>query len=220
MRYDAQTHTLHLERKDCSCGDGTQSRRIDCPGCKGTGKGPRGGRNGCRKCYGSGNAWDHDNRVPCTRCNGDYINHDPENWCDKAPAGLVQSLPWAVVRQDRSQSFAEAYLGTGLFSCTDYGTAWDANDDAALIATLKSEERHTQAIKICRKTDDPLVYLVATGIVVILTPNGYSPVAYFDDMDAVCAEASAHLPADVAMMIGTRYHAMTGGNGTALAGAL
>jgi hypothetical protein len=158
--------------------------------------------------------------VPCTRCNGDYINHSPENWCDYAPAGLVQSLPWAVVRQDRSQSFAEAYLGTGLFSCTDYGTAWDANDDAALIAAIKADERHTQAIKICRKTDDPLVYLVATGIVVILTPNGYSPVAYFDDMDAVCERASAHLPAEVAMAIGTRYYHLTGGNGTALAGAL
>lgn len=217
MRYDAATHTLHLERKDCHCGDGTQSRRIACPACNGTGNGPRGGKGKCRKCYGSGNAYDHDNRVPCRRCGGEYRDHDPENICDNAPEGLVQSLPWAVVRQDRAQSFAEAYIGTGLFSCTDYGRAWDAADDAALIAKIKGDERRTQATKIARKTDDPLVYQVATGIVVLLTPNGYSPVAYFDDMAAVCERASAHLPADVAMMIGTRYHAETGGNGTMLA---
>lgn len=220
MRYDATTHTLHLERKDCHCGDGTQSRRIDCPTCKGTGNGPRGGSKGCRKCYGSGNAYDHDNRVPCQKCGGDYRNADPETICDYAPPGLVQSLPWAVVRQDRAQSFAEAYIGTGLFSCTDYGRAWESPNDLDLIDSIKADERHTQATKIARKTDDPSVYLVATGIVVILTPYGYSPVAYFDDMDEVCRRASAHLPADVSMMIGSMYHAQTGGNGTMLAVSL
>ena len=141
MRYDAATHTLHLGKKNCWCGDGTQSRKMPCPTCNGTGKGPRGGRNGCRKCYGSGNAYDHDNRVPCSKCGGDYIDHDDENWCDNAPAGLVQSLPWAVMRQNRAQSFAEAYLGTGLFSCTDYGTAWSQNDNDGLISHIKSDER-------------------------------------------------------------------------------
>ena len=220
MRYDATTHTLHLEKKDCWCGDGTHSGKVTCSACKGTGDGPRGGKGKCRPCYGRGTTHDHAIRVPCGKCGGNYQNAEDESICDSAPDGLVQSLPWAVVRQDRAQSFAESYLGTGLFSCTDYGRAWDADDDDALISSLKGEERHTQATKIAQKTDDKAVYRVATGIVVVLTPNGYSPMAYYDDMTAVCERASAHLPAGVAMMIGVQYHAATGGNGTMLAGAL
>ena len=57
-------------------------------------------------------------------------------------------------------------------------------------------------------------------MVIIVTPNGYSPMAYVGDMDAVCAKAAAHLPAEQAMMLGSAYHAATGGNGTALAAIL
>lgn len=225
MRYDAKTRTLHLERKNCTNCDfyepvGHNCGYMDCPKCKGTGNGPRGGKGKCQQCYGRRIVPDHDNPVLCRKCGGDYIDADEENRCDNAPDGILYELPWAVVRQNRAQSFAEAYLGTGLYSATDYGTAWNADDDIALIQKVLEEERRVQAVKITEKTDDPKVLRLADGMVIIVTPNGYSPMAYTGDMDAVCAKAAAHLPAEQAMMLGSMYHAATGGNGTALAAIL
>lgn len=225
MRYDAKTRTLHLGRKNCTNCDfyepvGYNCGYMDCPKCKGTGNGPRGGKGKCQGCYGRGTVPDHDNPVPCRKCGGNYVDADEENRCDTAPDGILYEMPWAVVRQNRAQSFAEAYLGTGLYSCTDYGTAWNSDDDNALIEKVLSEERRTQAVKITTATDDPKVLRLADGIVIILTPNGYSPMAYIGDMDAVCQQAAAHLPAEQAALLGAAYYAATGGNGTALAALL
>lgn len=181
MRYDADTHTLHLGRKDCWCEDGTQNFVGPCPKCDGTGKGPRGGARGCKTCYGSGTKVDPTRTMTCTRCHGEPIGFEVENWCDTAPSEMVQALPHKVTRSDRRQSFLESYIGVGLWSVTDYGRAWEANDAESLIAHVRAEETHVQATKVARKTDDERVLQVCDGIRIDVHPNGYTVVGYFAD---------------------------------------
>jgi hypothetical protein len=179
MIHDADARTLTLDFKDCYCDDGTQNGRKDCPTCKGTGCGPRGGKGKCRPCHGSGWLVDTANPVPCQRCKGDWQHSIPENWTDNAPDAVVQALPHKVVRIQRRQTALESLIGIGLWSCTDYGTAWAENDDEALIAKVRADERHVQACKVTRKTDDPQVLALCDGILIDVHPNGYNVVGFF-----------------------------------------
>lgn len=193
MRYDAQTRTLHLGRTDCRCEDGTQNYVGPCPRCDGTGNGPRGGARGCKGCYGSGRKVDPTRTMPCTRCGGDFKDHDEENWTDRVPSEIVQALPHFIVKSRHRQTFVEAYIGVGLWSCTDYGRRWEALEapDATgddLIAEVIAEETFVQACKVARKTDDPRVLSLCDAIVIQVHPNGYNVVPFYGDLAPLTGE--------------------------------
>jgi hypothetical protein len=193
VRLDPTTRLVHLERKDCHCGDGTQNGRGPCPKCKGTG---RRGNGNCRNCYGSGTIVSTDApRDTCYACKGNWQSVEEENWCDRIPSDIVQSLPHYVIRSNHRQTFVEAYIGVGLWSCTDYGRAWDstapgASDDEgdALIASVIDDETYVQATKVCRKTDDPKVLTLCDAIVIQVHPSGYNVVPYYGDLSVLAAE--------------------------------
>jgi len=174
MRYNPDTHTLTLGRKDCHCGDGTMNGSLACPKCGGSGNGPRGGKRGCRQCYGSGKVYDSSIRVTCQFCNGDWQQHEEENWCDRVDDDVVRGLPFRVTRANREQTFMEAYIGVGLYSVTDYGDAWSRLTDSELTTKVREDINYVQAIKIARKTDDPQTLEVCDEIVIDVHPNGYT----------------------------------------------
>jgi hypothetical protein len=179
MQYDPTTHTLVLGKKDCYCGDGTQNGRKDCPTCKGTGNGPRGGARKCRPCMGSGWLTDPDNPVTHDRCGGAWEAFEDESLYDFVDGDIVRLLPVVVRRLNRGQSFLEAYIGVGLYSATDYGRAWDSDDDEALIAKVREDYFTVQGTKIARKTADPHIAEMCNHILIDVHPNGYNVVGVF-----------------------------------------
>lgn len=163
-----------LGHKNCYCEDGTQSTRIPCGECKGTGNGKRGGRGGCRKCNGSRNDYDHINRSTCSRCKGNPTNFERETLCDYLPDGVWESLTFKVIRNNAPMSIAESLIGIGcVFSCTDYGTAWKRNNDDELIASVKESKSH-QATNIA--TDDGTI---CDFIGIFVNQMGYTVKAVF-----------------------------------------
>jgi hypothetical protein len=157
-----------LETRECSwCnGKGIKPAQVACPLCKGTMRGPRGGRNSCRKCY-NGKVASDTLTVPCPRCNGAKI--EPETMTDFMPEELWKSLPFKVIREANGRfGFNENFLGLGyVFTCGDYGAAWTANDEAALIEDVRNTRIH-QACAVAMG-DGTLCEYVA----ILVTPNGY-----------------------------------------------
>lgn len=191
MRYNPNTRTLTLERKDCVVcwtqdPQGTMPAKVPCPTCHGTGKGPRGGARGCRDCSGFGHRWDHDQRVTCPNCLGLYERFDSEIRTDRAPAEALADVDLQIVYVDRAQTWDEAYLGLGaLVSVTDYGRSYDASDPEALATEVRERflTEHHQAIKIAafpREAEAGYSAPVADTIVVVVTRGGYVLVPFLE----------------------------------------
>jgi hypothetical protein len=181
MKYWPTIHRLVLDKKDCYCGDGKQNGRKDCAACKGTGNGPRGGKRGCKPCYGTGWQVDRDNPVTCERCKGDWEKSIPECRTDFIPpdimAEIFATVPVSVQYRDRQHTTLEALIGVGLYSVTDYGTAYAAKDPHGLRAKVIADTNSTQACKVAVATSEPDVLKVADTILVDVHPNGYTVVA-------------------------------------------
>lgn len=148
---------LVMDRHKCwSCaGSGERPTvKVPCPKCEGTGRGPRGGRRGCRKCNGGGYDYlrpkDLDIFLPgsCKNCEGSGTL--PDNLYDTLPQDVWENLDFRVVRTDRGQGWVESYIGVGCYSSTDYGDQWKANDAPALITKVRERENRPQCIKVAR----------------------------------------------------------------------
>lgn len=165
-----------LETRDCSwcSGRGTQPKRVVCPKCRGTRRGPRGGRNGCG-CY-DGKVASDTLTETCGRCKG--AKTEVETRYDAIPAEIWSALNFRIVRDAKGQwGFNESYLGLGyVVSCTDYGSAWSHKSDEALVAEIRADRTYTQALNIC---DENLT--VCKEIVVIVTPHGYKGKAVYGE---------------------------------------
>lgn len=172
-----------LERKNCTrCNAGTIPSEITCPKCNGTGNGPRGGKRGCKKCSGFKTVFDHDNRLTCPDCNGDYINAVEETPYDHIYISK-NDLDVKVIRdrETREMSWAEQFIGVGLFSCTDYGRHKDMSDDELIESAFHFDEKGTfwtQGIKLVRNKHD----LSICNYLAIVTGNqGYSVIPIFEE---------------------------------------
>jgi RecJ-like exonuclease len=164
---------LVLGHKDCYCGDGTVAARLTCPACKGTGNGPRGGRGGCRKCYGSGTAYDQNVRTTCSRCNGAFKDFLTEDLCDHISDDDWNAFEFRVYHSNRQMTWGESYLGAGVYSCTDYG-AHKALDDEVLIKEAR-RSGYVQATKIT----DRETMRVADHIGIFTAEQGYTVAPVF-----------------------------------------
>ncbi len=207
---------MHIEngkmvwgRKNCEhCDEGKQPTRIRCPECKGTGNGKRGGRGGCHKCRGLRDIWSNDHPMTCTTCNGNYINFTVENQCDYMPSEVWQSLNFKVYRHKRLLTGNEAILGLGcVFSCTDYGAAWENPDDEKLIKEVKASTSH-QATKVTK--DDGTV---CDHVGIFVCPGGYSVRPVFESVEAVEMMIGLERPEREYMAVGQAI-CEAGGNGT------
>lgn len=160
---------LVMERKTCThCNEGTVPTKVNCPECKGTGNGKRGGKRGCRPCYGMGWKWDQENRQVCTQCKGEYRNAEAETIFDTAPDAIWQQFPFRVVRVQRDMTTNEMLVGHGsVFTCADYGRAIKKTDDE-IIADVRNHKNH-QACKFATEDGN-----IAQEIVIVVTPQGYA----------------------------------------------
>jgi hypothetical protein len=174
-----------LERKDCSCGDGTQAQEKwkVCPKCHGTGKR---GSGRCRNCNAKGSwyrkkrpgyvAWyDHDDPVPCKSCGGNYKDFRAETWMDSADFSF---LPVVVVRSDRRASWGEQHLGVGLGSCVDYGRHKKQSDEQ-IIADVK--RAYLERAQICKAVNNKEEMLLAKRVLVLTSDMGYSVLGSWED---------------------------------------
>lgn len=200
MKYDATTRTLRLEPKDCTTcaygagGRGEYTGSKICEVCNGTGRGPRGGRGGCRSCY-NGRQHDFDNPIVCPSCNGTWQGAAMENFCDRPPAEAVESIPMFFIALGRDNTWNENYLGLGtIYSCTDYGTrflTWagqpdkDAADDVAQALMMEAREHFAkevpQATKVLKKYErGDKVATLHDALIFVLTQTGYNVRAMSD----------------------------------------
>lgn len=164
---------LVLETQECwSCdGSGEQDERvrIACPTCKGTGKGVRGGRNGCKNCHGLRYEWASTGGTEdCYQCDG--TGQKQEDIYDHVTPEFWQGLDFEVRRSNRGQSFYEQYIGLGCWSCMDYGEHKSMTDEQ-LIEKVRNSTHAPQACKLVNGKDD----LRISGRVAIVTAStGYS----------------------------------------------
>lgn len=215
MEYNAATHTLTLGQTDCSAckymgkpGQIPVLVEADCPKCKGTGK--RG--NGTCRNYGcvrgkkevlSDTLWQ-----TCSKCKGSTLQ--AETWCDYAPSEAVTAIPVRVTRQNRDISMNESLLGLGcLWSCTDYGSAWDG-DDADLQVKI-TEQLATQRVQATNIVDRE-TGAVVDEIIVIVSRGGYS----LRTGSGAEARASRELSYAAGLVVGSMV-AESGDNGTIFA---
>jgi hypothetical protein len=173
---------LILGRRNCTnCSQGSVPTRVDCDKCNGTGNGIRGGKRGCRQCTGVGYKFDHDNRETCDTCNGDYENFKPETPYDFMKLNK-DDIAIKVVRDyvDRQMTFAEQYIGMGLFSCTDYGRHKTQDDDELIESAFHFENgpHSTQGIKLIRNKDD---LRICDYISIVVGDQGYSVIPVFEE---------------------------------------
>lgn len=141
-------NTVRLETRHCHmCNEGQVAGKKRCAQCNGTGNGKKGGKGTCRGCLGFKTQPDFENTVPCPYCRGTTIV--PETAYDTVPQHLWESLTFRVYRENRRGTWNEAYLAFGdVYSVTDYGAAWNANDDDALIAKVRDRRSGCQLVKI------------------------------------------------------------------------
>lgn len=201
MIFDPITRTVTLEpsaaRTCYFCHEGTQPLRVPCPT---GGRGPRGGRDGCRTCHGSGTHFDQSQRVPCPRCDGTGIVHEQERSTDRVPdawlTGEHVTRECRVLTREMPQ--AVSLLGHGCVggACVDYGRTYDrvreavrddGRSDAARVRALHELERslaadpeylrmlhHVQACNVVR--DGRL----CDRLVLAVWPQGYGWVAQWE----------------------------------------
>ena len=199
---------LVFARKNCEhCDHGQQPSRITCQTCKGTGRGKRGGRGGCQKCHGLRHIWSNDHPQTCTTCNGNYVNFAEEDQFDTLPDAIWQGFTFKVYRHNRPISGNEAILGLGcVFSCGDYGAAWNANDDAALIADVKRHTHH-QATKVSKEDGT-----IANHIGIFVNRGGYSVRPVLESIAEVLGTIASERPEREYIAVATAI-AEQGGNG-------
>lgn len=204
-----QDGTVVLGERECvMCRDGKTAGRIQCRTCRGTGRGAKGGRNGCKRCNGSRIEFSADHPVTCGRCKGK--GRVPETLTDYIDHADWQALEFRVYRQDREISGNESLLGLGCaWSCMDYGEAWERNDDAALIHHVRVSPYGIQACKIADDNGN-----VCDHVGIFVSRGGYSLRAVFapDGSDAK-SRIDRERPRDEYLRVGSAM-AEAGMNGT------
>lgn len=208
-----QNGKVILSTEPCYCGDGTQNGHRTCSKCNGTSKGPRGKIGGCRACY-RGKVVDPTVRVPCDRCNGTTIVPE-DRFSTRIPVEVWQTLTFKVYRQDRGISWNESHLGAGcVYSCSDYGNAWDKLTDAQIIDEVKKSTGH----QVCKLTREDCT--ICDHIAIIVNRGGYSVRAAWEPNATNATDKATSEPSESrGMAIGIAV-ANAGGHGTLAAAGL
>jgi RecJ-like exonuclease len=167
----SEDRILTLGTRSCSgCwGKGTVATEQPCKTCKGTAKGPRGGRGKCRDCF-HGHVWDQNIRETCGKCKGSLV--EPASRYDYTPDNFLRNyFEVKVIRSGRKPLWVESWLGVGLYSTTDYGRYKSQNDDELAEDVIK---HNTQ---FCNVVDKEM--RLAKHILILCHDQGYSVLAEF-----------------------------------------
>lgn len=178
-----ENNTLVLGTHECRrCDENNEVRETEylpCRTCKGTGRGPRGGRDGCKECRGlRRRSYDTGRMIPCENCSG--TGQEPDDFYDRVPDEIWQSLDFRVHRNPRrAQTFVEAHIGVGCWSVTDYGQHKNMSDEALI---QKVRDDHTGGVQACKiikhtgssyKPEDPPDPTLPDHIGIFTNDNGY-----------------------------------------------
>lgn len=156
---------------ECTCMNGLVAGYKTCPDCKGTMRGKRGGKNGCKTCYG-GKVHDFVNKVTCQGCNGTYQRKASRY--SQLPKDIFRSLRFEVGKHTGNQDFNQAYLGAGyITTVTDYGRSAGMTDEQ-LIAEVREDKGWLQALNVLDKDER-----ICKAVVISRNSNGYSAKARF-----------------------------------------
>lgn len=188
MKIDPDTRTVTLEPRSQKCtrcwGTGTTVVPQPCPT---NGRGPKGGKDGCRTCHGTKRHYDPTVRETCDTCGGvDPMHHEDETLYDHVSFDVFADLVEWRVTDATATRFTELGLclaGRGVIvTVGDYG-AHKRLTDAELIAEVRDRESSTQGVFVVRKDDMRL----CDALTIVRRANGYSVVPTWDD--AVVAAA-------------------------------
>jgi hypothetical protein len=189
MKNDTDTLTATLEPASRPCrgcyGSGRTLTTLPCPT---GGRGPKGGRDGCRTCHGSGRHWDPAVTEVCARCGGESPDrHEDETLYDHVRFSSFRHLvEWRVVDATDSR-FTELGLCIGdrgaIMTVGDYGDHRRLTDDE-LVAAVRDRDDDTPWVFLVRKADMRL----CDAVVVVRRRNGYSVRPVWDN-EAVGAVA-------------------------------
>jgi hypothetical protein len=202
-----------METKECLyChGKGQREEWVSCPNY---GKAMRG--KACPHC---GSTTKHNHRpintgniIECDHCKG--VGRVDETLYDYAD-NLYSAMEFRVYRQNRAGSWNEMHFGAGcVYSCTDYGAAWNhPENDAGLIAKVKGNTGQ-QAVKFCKENEDG-TGTPANHIGIFVTRDGYSVRAVYTLAETV-ARIQREPNETTARIVGGAL-AAAGMNGTAFA---
>ena len=179
-----------LERKDCHwCDHGKRpSKKFkECPKCHGTGKR---GNGRCRNCndrngyYGPGQEdrkpgyvlwYDHDDKVICERCSGNWEGFDAENYTDNID---ISHLPIEVQHHsDKVLSWSSAHIGNGVYTIVDYGRHKNQTDEQ-IIEEVREELHRIQACWVVKSKDD---LTLCDKIIIHTTNDGMIAVPHWNN---------------------------------------
>lgn len=200
-----------FEKCDRCWGDGLGSRKVKCKACRGTGKGPRGGKNTCRKCAMTGCGYVYIRDGECSNCVGKGLSPEAATMADRysyVPESLWKGLTFKVYRSNRPQTGNENMLGVGSAWCTtDYG-AHKSLSDEQLIEEVRNRSGGVQACKVCDENN-----IVADHIGIFCSNLGYRVQAVYGDHKDVEAVIARERTTSDYLNTGRRI-ADDGGNGT------
>lgn len=214
MRLEGNKIVLGMEPCLCSMPPfvkpGFVAGRKNCPKCKGTRRGPRGGRGGCRECF-NGKVADFDNPVQCPRCEG--TKEVEETYCSRPSEDIVRQIlenrEIRVFFAQRGMSFNESYLGLGLIGgCTDYGRTWkelESRSQEVIDTFIKKvyEEIVRRSNQVCHITKSKNDLTLFHHAVIIVNPDGYSVRPSFtDDSTDVLKQANGEPSVAAGTMLG------------------
>lgn len=175
MIIDTDTRTAALEPASRPCrGCYGTGRTLVAQPCPTNGRGPRGGKDGCRKCHGIGRHYDPAVTETCRTCGGiDPDRHDDETLYDHARFEQFRHLvEWKVVDATDTRFTTLGMClaeGGSLMTVVDYGAHKRLTDDE-LAAAVRDRDDSTQWVNIVREADMRL----ADAIVVVRRDNGYA----------------------------------------------
>jgi hypothetical protein len=109
--------------------------------------------------------------IDCPICEGKGTR--TEDRFDFDTIGCWKELHIVIVRSEKPQSLAEAYLGVGLFSLTDYG-AYKHKTDEEIVSDIH-KDRSVQFSSYITKENQ-----AADKLIVICNNNGYSVLPNFN----------------------------------------
>lgn len=181
MIIDPDTRTVALEPASQPCrGCYGRGRTLVAQPCPTNGRGPKGGKDGCRSCHGSKRHYDPAVTEVCARCGGvSPDRHEDETLYSTASFDEFRdAVEWRVVDATDTR-FTEVGLclaGRGTI-CTvgDYGDHKRLTDDE-LISSVRDRHDHTQWVIVVREADLRL----CDAVVIVRRANGYSVVPSWD----------------------------------------
>lgn len=170
-----------MEPCQCCNGLGVVPSSRECPTCLGTGLGRRGGKGGCKTCFGSRTVSDAENPKTCSGCKGSGKTRAQE--CSYLPLEIWRSMDFFVYRTRRNISLFQFQMNIKNPPCcyTSHHPSHQSKSDTELIAEVSSRKDGTMQVRWICKPDGTL----ARHIGIFLCPEGYAVVPVFADEDFI-----------------------------------